>query len=124
MLKNRSSYWIFQAVLVFTILVLPLIVSAQGAVGNQGLSFQNPLKVNSIEGLVSLLMNLVTRVGAIAAVFFFIYGGFLYVSAGGDEEKVAKAHSTLKWTAVGTAVLLGASALATLIKNTANSLAQ
>ena len=86
------------------------------------LGFCNPLAADSIEGLLSAVLQLVARLGAIVAVLYFIYGGFLYVTAQGDENAIAKAHSTLKWAAVGTAVILGAEVLARIIQGTVSSL--
>jgi len=83
--------------------------------------FSNPLQASSIEGLLSDILRLVSQLGAIIAVLYFIYGGFLYVTAQGDEDKVGKAHSTLKWAAVGTAVLLSAEIIAKIIENTVKS---
>ena len=84
-------------------------------------SFSNPLKATSIEALLADILQLVSRLGAIIAVLYFIYGGFLYVTAQGDEDKVGKAHGTLKWAAVGTAVLLSAEIIARIIENTVKS---
>lgn len=83
--------------------------------------FSNPLKATSIEALLADILQLVSRLGAIIAVLYFIYGGFLYVTAQGDEDKVGKAHGTLKWAAVGTAVLLSAEIIARIIENTVKS---
>ena len=51
-----------------------------------------------------------------------MYGGFLYVTAGGDEEKLGKAQKTITWALVGTAVLLGANVIMNAIQGTISSL--
>lgn len=85
-------------------------------------SFSNPLAANTIEELLGSILKLVSRLGAIIAVLYFIYGGFLYVTAQGDENKIEKAHSTLKWAAIGTAVLLSAEIIAKVIEGTVKSI--
>ncbi len=104
--------------------IAPIFVTATGNIPTDGssLTFTNPIKVDSIDDLLTTLLKVAGRIGAIVAVFFFIYAGFLYVTARGDEDSITKAHETLKWTAVGTAVLIGASALAAIIQSTVNSL--
>lgn len=47
------------------------------------------------------------------AVIFIIYSGFLFVTAGGSEDKVKRAKTTLLWTLLGLAIVIGAYALAT-----------
>lgn len=51
------------------------------------------------------------------AVVFIIWSGFLFVTAGGSEEKLNKAKSTLTWTIIGLAVAVGAWTLAVAFRN-------
>lgn len=78
---------------------------------------------NSLKDLfVTILNNIVLPIGGVIAVLSFVYSGFLYVMAQGDEKKISTAHNALLYTAVGTAVLLGASAIAKVVENTINNL--
>jgi len=77
----------------------------------QNIKLENPLKggVDSLFGLLRLIIDkILLPIGGILAVLAFIYSGFLYVTAQGSEDKIKKAHNALLWTAVGTALLLGA----------------
>ncbi|KKT95852.1 MAG: hypothetical protein UW97_C0021G0004 [Parcubacteria group bacterium GW2011_GWA2_45_15] len=56
------------------------------------------------------------------AVLAFVYAGFLYVTAQGNESKLKTAHKALLYTSVGTAVLLGSWVIAKVIENTINQL--
>ncbi len=101
--------------------------AAEGGLPNepscgQGGGITNPLQVCSVAGLVEAVANVVMKIGFMVAVVFIIYSGFLYVSARGSEEKLKKAHSTFTWTIIGTAVILGASVIAVVIKSTVTSL--
>ncbi|MEK7212778.1 MAG: hypothetical protein AAB686_03810 [Patescibacteria group bacterium] len=53
----------------------------------------------------------------IAAVAFIFYAGFLYLTAGGDAEKVKKANQQLKWAVIGIIVGLFAYGLPYLLFN-------
>ena len=78
---------------------------------------------NTLQELFTLLINnLLIPIGGVAAVLAFIYSGFLYVMAQGDETKIKTAHRALLYTSIGTAILLGAWVISTVITNTINQL--
>lgn len=91
-----------------------------------GIKLENPLKAeygNSLQDLLKGIVNeILLPLGGILAVLAFIYSGFLYVTAQGDETKIKKAHKALLYTAIGTAVLLGAWMISTVIANTINAI--
>jgi hypothetical protein len=70
----------------------------------------------------AIVDNIILPIGGVLAVLAFIYSGFLYVTAQGNETKIATAHRALLYTAIGTAILLGAWVISSVIENTINSL--
>ena len=80
----------------------------------------NPISgANSLFDLLQKVINdILLPIGGILAVMAFIYSGFLYVTAQGNESKLATAHKALLYTSVGTAVLLGSWVLANVICKT------
>lgn len=66
----------------------------------------------------SIINNVIMPIGGVLAVLAFIYSGFLYVTAQGDTKKISDAHRALLYTAIGTAILLGAWVLANVICQT------
>ena len=62
--------------------------------------------------------TILVQVVVVFATLAIIYAGFLYVTAGGDEAKIKKAHSVFMLTVVGTLVLLGARVIASVLSNT------
>ena len=97
-------------------LLLPLFVFAQGDVPG----IDNPLKpeFDSLPNLIFALVDIVSTIGFYIAVFFIIYSGFLFVKARGNEKEIGNAKEALKWTLIGTAVLLGARVIADVIQGT------
>ncbi len=85
---------------------------------------ENPLGSNqtSIPNLVSLVLTYVTRVGGVVAIIAFIYAGFKFVQARGNETELKKAKDIFFWTVIGVAILLGAKLLADLVIGTIKSL--
>lgn len=84
--------------------------------------FCNPLTSQSFEALVQSLANWVAAIALPIAAIFIIYSGFLFVTAGGNQSKIDAAKTTFYWTIIGTAIVVGAWALATAIVNFAQGL--
>ncbi len=128
----------FLLVLVLLLSFSTMIVHAQQAAGQPGGSqatgntqkintgIENPFGPNgptNLKDLFTLLINnLLIPIGGVAAVLAFIYSGFLYVMAQGDETKIKTAHRALLYTSIGTAVLLGAWVISNVISATINQL--
>jgi heme/copper-type cytochrome/quinol oxidase subunit 2 len=112
-------------------------VSAQGGVtsptGNTGsgvtnttpsnssiFTLQNPLKVDSIGGLVQAFLEIITYVVIIFAVLMFIWIGFKYVmnAASGNASEIKKLHSQLMWLVIGVAIIIAARVIVQVVINT------
>jgi len=89
-----------------------------------GIELDNPFKSGgSLPELLNNIFNeIVFPIGGILAVLAFIYSGFLFVSAQGNESKLTTAKTALLYTAVGTAVLLGARVISEVIGGTVDKL--
>lgn len=62
-------------------------------------------------GFVPALLDWVLVVAGIIAVFYLIYGGILYITAGGDAEKATKGRTAVINAIIGIAVILLALAI-------------
>ena len=91
---------------------------------NMEIKFQNPFgqNTNLFDVLKSIVNNVLLPIGGVLAVLAFIYSGFLYVVAQGNESKIDEAHRALLYTSVGTAILLGAWVIVGVIEKTVNQL--
>lgn len=89
----------------------------------QTITFTNPIKSDDIRDLVRKILDVVVEFGAIVAVFFLIYAGFLFVKAQGNDSELQKAKSVFFWTIVGGMVVLGAHVLSRVIQSTVSSIA-
>ncbi|MES2223856.1 MAG: hypothetical protein V4469_02895 [Patescibacteria group bacterium] len=85
---------------------------------------ENPLgpKVNSLPAFFQGLLDICIQLGTIISVLAIMYGGFLYVTAQGDEEKLGKAYKTITWALVGTAILLGSRTIMAAVTDTVKQL--
>lgn len=90
----------------------------------QKTALPNPFKICTGEEcslfvlLETIVKDVLMPIGAVLAVLAFIAVGFSYITARGDASKITTAHKRLLYTAVGTALLLGAWALGKVIQNT------
>ena len=92
-----------------------------------GIKLDNPFNCGGSDCTIFTLLEKVINdillpIGGVLAVLAFIYSGFLYVTAQGNESKLATAHKALLYTSIGTAVLLGSWVIAKVIETTINQL--
>jgi hypothetical protein len=121
---------------VFLTLFVPSfsLVYAQQGGGNQPLgggnnnqpvaALTNPLnsQYSSIPAIITALLNIIIKVAEVACALWIIYGGFLYVSAQGNSEKLSDANKTLLHAVIGTAIILGANVILAVITATINQI--
>lgn len=119
---NKNNYIKISAILISLFIILtPMLIFAQA--GGTGAKIENPLGAgnDSVDALLLKIMKLVATVGTIVVVFFIIYSGYMFVTAGGDTGKVTKAKDMFFATIIGGAILLGADVIATVVVNTVKS---
>ena len=67
----------------------------------------NPLNISSPQDLFARAINvLMAFIGSIALILY-IYSGFIWMSAGGNNDKISKAKTILVWTTLGIIVMGG-----------------
>ncbi|MDO8555377.1 MAG: hypothetical protein Q7R75_02330 [bacterium] len=102
-------------IIVLGMSLVAIFVYAEGPESGQG-ALKNPLgNVNTLDAFIQIIAKTAATLGGIIAVIFIIYSGFLFVKARGNPTEITKAKETLKWTLIGTAVLLGAYIIAQAI---------
>lgn len=126
----KKIKWNFVALLLAIVGALPSTSSAQSCTTPPctpppppaPITLQNPLKVKTIYAFIEQILDIVFKIGTVVAIFFIIYTGFLFVTAQGNETKLATARKAFLYTIIGTALLLGAWVLATAIEGTITQL--
>jgi hypothetical protein len=103
--------------LVLLVAITPILVFANGV----SIRLENPLSVNSIQDLLVAILNIVMILMIPVIVFFIIYAGFLYVTARGNVEQVKQATRALTYAIIGGVLVVGAFAIAEIIKATVQS---
>lgn len=76
----------------------------------------NPLgSGTTVQSMIGRAINGVMGVVGSLALLMFVYGGLLWMTSGGSQEKVKKGRDILLWSAVGMVVIFGAYALTKFI---------
>jgi len=116
-LRNIMYLTLFVTVLTGVMVTAPDVF----AQGGGGPAFENPIgpEPDNIIAFFQIILNeIVVPIGAVVVAFFIIWSGFLFVTAGGNEEKIKTARTTFTYTVIGAAVLLGAWTITQAIKAT------
>ena len=91
---------------------------------SNGPGIRNPLGSNypDIPSFIEAVLNIVLMIGVPIIVLAIIYCGFLFVTALGKPEEIAKAKKAFIYTLVGAALLLGCFIIANAIKGTVDEI--
>lgn len=115
--------------LVFTIFLTPIAVTYASVFDtivpcgidkdkNNVLSVDEECGWRNIVQLGQNILNFLVVFSAVAATVMFIYAGFLYLTAMGDENKIKDAHKIFWNVGLGFIFVLGAFLIIKLIKDT------
>ena len=99
------------------ILILALVIALNfGLMHFASADLANPLESETFAELVENIAEIVAQIGFPIAVLAIIYSGFLFATARGNEEQLKNAKRVFFWTIIGTAILLGAWAIAEAVQ--------
>lgn len=71
------------------------------------------------DGRVTRVVNFITIIGGIIAVFIFIYSGVVLVTSSGDSKKISTAKNSILYAAIGIVLVLIAQFVTSFLLNTA-----
>lgn len=115
----KINYKKISAFVLSILLLTPILfLQAQSENVGGGPTIKNPLGSNDLDSLLLKIMDIVTKVGSIVVVFFIIYSGYKFVSAGESDDDRTKAKEIFYATVIGAAILLGANLIANIIVTT------
>ena len=86
------------------------------------IAIKNPLKVDTIQEGIKLVMDAILKIMIPFIVLAFIWSGLSFVLARGNAEKVTKAKNMFLYTIIGTLLILGAWTITNAIIGTVNTI--
>jgi hypothetical protein len=115
----------FQYGAILAILSLPALLAHADTTSSGGGgagTIANPLNAPTLLAALADAYNAFAKFAYIVLVFFFVYAGFMFVTARGNPEKLETAKRMLLYTVIGAALILGGQVIAALIQGTVNQL--
>jgi membrane protease YdiL (CAAX protease family) len=109
-----KSTFFHTAYLVAFSLIFPTVLNAQG--------LTNPLQFNSLSQFLEAILSAVITIAFPIIVLMFVYSGFLFITAQGNEQKLTQFRRVLLWTIVGALLILGAQVLSSAIQGTVDEI--
>jgi len=77
----------------------------------------NPLRGANLQDIVARGVNALLWFAGAVAVIYLIYGGLLYITAGGDAEKATKGRTALINAVIGIVIILLALVIVAYVKD-------
>ncbi|MEZ4180339.1 MAG: pilin [Candidatus Doudnabacteria bacterium] len=112
---NKIIVALFGVVLTFGTLLTPTVVhgqfssnqSVQGGLNDLKSAFPDTVAGDGDpQDLVRNIIEWALYIGAMLAVLFIIYGGYLYLTSGGNDSQVKKGKETVIYALVGLVVIV------------------
>lgn len=115
-MKNIKIYVCLSILLVFAFFSMEQAFAQDGALhdsaptsnnsgGGKTVELQNPLGDKNINELIGQIIQGVLGIVGSLALAMFIYGGFVWMTAAGNDQRVAKGKSILTWATIGLVVI-------------------
>lgn len=102
--------------------------NGQGSVGSTAFSantqIENPLKYDTFAEFAAAVIETAVKVLMPFIVLAFIYSGFLFVKAQGNEKELAEAKTAIWYSVIGAFILLGSWGFAQIIGETVSTIVQ
>jgi len=100
-----------------TLGLMPAVVSAQASLGIEAAA-STGLGSRDLKDTITSVLNVLLGFLGIIAVIVILLGGFKWMTAGGNEDKVAEAKKLIGAGIVGLVIILAAYAIAIYVINT------
>jgi hypothetical protein len=76
----------------------------------------NPMTADSFEGIIGNIIDFIFKIALFLVPLMVIWGGVLFVSAGGKPEQIKQAQTVIFWSLIGFVVVLLARGLSDLLE--------
>lgn len=104
------------AISLFVLAMVPSVVLAAGPnLGLNSFGAQTQLGTKSLPETIASIINVAMGLLGMVVVILILAGGFLWMTAGGDEKKIGTAKGLIFGGVIGLAIILSAYAIAQFV---------
>ncbi|MBL7021954.1 TrbC/VirB2 family protein [Patescibacteria group bacterium] len=96
-------------IIAFSILLIIVAIPVQAT------NINNPLTVDSPQELVGVIIKALLGLTGTISLIYFIIGGFMWMTAGGNKDNVQKGKNTLVWATLGLVIIFSAYSILTFV---------
>ncbi|MBI4449818.1 hypothetical protein HY634_02060 [Candidatus Uhrbacteria bacterium] len=86
-----------------------------GAACDPSVELCNPLPVSDIPSIIGNVLRAGFGILGSIALLMFIYGGFVWLTSGGNPEKITTGKNTMVWAVLGIAIIFASYAIVTFV---------
>ena len=87
-------------------LLTPALALGQTGFGGVNTPKTNITSLSGVEGVISRIVNWITGLFFVVAILYIFYAAYLFLTSGGDEEKIKLAKTQLLYSIIAIAVAL------------------
>jgi Type IV secretion system pilin len=89
--------------------------AARGQAGS--VTYHPAAPVAALPAMLSNVLNVTLGALGVVALLAFIWGGFVWMTSGGDPGKITKARKTMIWAVAGLAIIFASYSILALVFN-------
>lgn len=102
-------------VAMLALVLMPAVVLAQPNLGLNEFGSQTQLGTKQLTATIASIINVAMGLLGMVVVVLILAGGFLWMTAGGSDEKITKAKGLIFGGVIGLAIILSAYAIAQFV---------
>ena len=87
-------------------MIISFITKTEEASAQVPITIKNPISTSDFAKIVENTLLWLLSVAGVITIFMLVVGGIMYMTAGGDEQKVATAKKVITWTIIGLGLIL------------------
>lgn len=80
-------------------------------------ALSDPAQISDVVGILEAIIRILPPVAGIAFLIMVLFGGFKFVTSGGDQKAVAQAKAILTYAVIGVILVVISWLILTLIRN-------
>jgi hypothetical protein len=89
------------------LIFLPLLGLAEDA-STDGVTLTNPIGTSDVRVIIGYVIKAALGISGSLALLMFVWGGFLWLTAAGNSDRIEKGKKVLIWSTLGLVVIFSA----------------